>query len=76
MPLAFPREPRELDTLVLKHALDMAWDEVEFALARNDLDSARLRAIMAAAVLAGLREGEQDLEHLKDLAIGAIAKTY
>jgi hypothetical protein len=74
--LAFSSGRYEPETLVLMRALDRAWDEVEFALARNDLDSAGLRTLMAVAVAAGLREGEHDLERLKELALEAIARIY
>jgi hypothetical protein len=74
--LAFPSGRYEPETVVLMRALDRAWDEVEFALARNDLDSAGLRALMAIAVAAGLRDGEHDLERLKELALDAIARVY
>jgi hypothetical protein len=56
--------------------LDLAWDEVAFALARDDLDAATLRTFMAIAVVTGLREGEHNLDRLKERALDAIAKVY
>jgi hypothetical protein len=74
--MAFLRGCCEPEMLVLMRALDMAWDEVEFALASNDVDSECLRTIMAVSIMAGLRNGEHDLERLKELALEAIAKVY
>jgi hypothetical protein len=74
--LAFPSGRYDPETLVLMRAVDRAWDEVEFALARNDLDSEGLRALMAVAVVAGLHKGEHDLERLKELALEAVARVY
>lgn len=57
-------------------ALDTAWDEVEFALARTDLDSTRLRTLMALAIAAAIREGEGDLDRLKEIGLETIAAAY
>jgi hypothetical protein len=74
--LVSPGGHHEPEPLVLTRALDLAWDEVAFALARDDLDAVKLRTAMALAVLTGLRESEHDLERLKELALDAIAKVY
>ena len=64
------------ETVVLMRALDTAWDEVEFALARTDLDSTRLRTLMALAIAAAIREGERDLDRLKEIGLETIAAAY
>jgi hypothetical protein len=66
--------------------LDTAWDEVAFALARSDLDSTRLRTLMALAlaiaiaiaiaIAAAIREGERDLDRLKEIGLETIAAAY
>ena len=53
-----------------------AWDEVEFALARTDLDSTRLRTLMALAIAAAIREGEGNLDRLKEIGLETIAAAY
>ena len=71
-----PDAHHEPEPLILARALDLAWDEVAFALARDDLDAATLRTFMAIAVVTGLREGEHNLDRLKERALDAIAKVY
>jgi len=67
---------RQPETLVLVRVLDTAWDEVEFALARVDLDSPRLRALMALAIADAMRGGVHDPNRLKEIALEAIAAAY
>jgi hypothetical protein len=74
--LALQGEHLAPETVVLKRALDTAWDEVEFALARTDLDSTRLRTLMALAIAAAIREGEGDLDRLKEIGLETIAAAY
>ena len=71
-----PDSHHEPEPLILARALDLAWDEVAFALARDNLDAATLHALMAMAVVTGLREGEHNLDRLKERALDAIAKVY
>ena len=64
------------EAAVLTRVLDTAWDEVAFALARSDLDSTRLRTLMALAIAAAIREGERDLDRLKEIGLETIAAAY
>jgi hypothetical protein len=64
------------EAAVLIRVLDTAWDEVAFALARSDLDSTRLRTLMALAIAAAIREGERDLDRLKEIGLETIAAAY
>ena len=71
-----PHGNHEPEPLILAQALDLAWDEVAFALARDDLDASTLRTFMAIAVVTGLSEGEHNLDRLKERALDAIATDY
>jgi hypothetical protein len=64
------------EAAVLIRVLDTAWDEVAFALARSDLDSTRLRTLMALSIAAAIREGERDLDRLKEIGLETIAASY
>lgn len=74
--LALQGEHLAPETVVLIRALDTAWDEVEFALARTDLNSTRLRTLMALAIAAAIRDGEADLDRLKEIGLETIAAAY
>jgi hypothetical protein len=74
--LALHGEHLAPETVVLIRALDAAWDEVEFALARTDLDSTRLRTLMALAIAAAIREGEGNLDRLKEIGLEMIGAAY
>ncbi len=62
--------PETLD--LITRALDAAWDEVGFAL----VDRQALRTVMALRIMAAVRDGEHDPEHLKELALDAVVKVY
>ncbi len=71
--MSFPGECYDPEMLTLiTCALDAAWDEVEFALD----DRKGLRTIMALRIIAAVRDGERDPEHLKELALDAAVKAY
>jgi hypothetical protein len=74
--LALRGEHLAPETVVLIRALDTAWDEVEFALARTDLDSTRLRTLMAVAIAVAIREGEGNLDRLKEIGLEMIGAAY
>ena len=68
-----PLQPSRVSRTCL---VDRAWDEVEFALASNEVNSEGLRTVVAVAIVARLRECERDFERLKELALEAIARIY
>jgi hypothetical protein len=74
--LALHGEHLAPETVVLIPALDTAWDKVEFALARTDLDSTRLRTLVAVAIAAAIREGEGNLDRLKEIGLEMIGAAY
>ena len=49
--------------------IEAAWDQVEFALANRDADLTALRTMMAARMMAAVRDGERDPERLTELAL-------
>ena len=67
-----PKEGLDSETLeLIAKALDAAWEEV--AVVNNDANSTALRALMAARIMAAVRDGERDSEVLKSLAVEAFA---
>lgn len=46
-----PDAHHEREPLILARALDLAWDEVAFALVRDDFDAATLRTFMKERAL-------------------------
>ncbi len=59
---------------VMAWALDTALEEVELALAKNNaFDLTGLRTLMEARIVAAVRDGERDLDHLKQRALKGIA---
>ena len=62
---------------VMAWALDTALEEVEHALTEsNALDLTGLRTLMEARIMAAVRDGEQDLDRLKELALKGVADAY
>jgi hypothetical protein len=73
----FPHECYDPETLdLMTGALDAAWDEVELAGVGKVIDPTGLRTVMAVRIMAAVRDGEQEPERLKELALEAIAKAY
>ena len=73
--MIFPREHFTPETLdLMTWAFDAAWEEVEFALARQDGNPTALRTLMAVRIMAAVRDGERDPERLKELALDVVAK--
>ena len=72
-----PTSSIDAETLgLMSRAFEAAWEEVGFALANKDADLTALRTMMAARIMAAVREGERDPERLTELALEAIAKAY
>jgi hypothetical protein len=61
---------------LMSRAFEAAWDEVGFALANKDADLTALRTMMAARIMAAVRDGERDPDRLTELALEAVAKAY
>ena len=75
--MIFPSDCFDAETLdLMGQAFDAAWEEVALALASNDDNPTALRTLMAVRIMAAVRDGERDLERLKELALDAIAKGY
>ena len=73
--MPFPRDCYDPETLgLMTKAFDAAWEEVGFALVKEDVPPVALRKIMAVRIMAAVRDGERDPELLKELAIEAVAE--
>jgi hypothetical protein len=71
--MPFPSDSFDAETLALmRKAFDEAWEEIGFALARDDFDPSGVRTLMALRIMAAVRDGERDPERLKELALRAI----
>ena len=63
----FPSECFGPETLsLMTRALDAAWREANCSLTSGPTG---LRRLMALRIMAAVRDGERDLEHLKELAL-------
>ena len=58
---------------LIARTLDAAWEEV--AVVNNDANSAALRALMAAKIMAAVHDGERNSDVLKRIAVEAFAKS-
>jgi hypothetical protein len=75
--MAFPRECYDAKTLdFMTHVLESAWRDVERLIHGRKLDYTALRTVMSVRIMAGVRDGDSDPEHLKQLAVKAIANVF
>ena len=64
--MPFPNDCCDPETLCLMtQALDVAWEEVGFALVNEDVTPTALRQMMAVRIMAAVRDGERDPERLQ-----------
>ncbi len=76
-PMPFPSDSFDAETVALmQKAFDEAWEEIGFALARDDFDPSAVRALMALRIMTAVRDGVRDPEQLKELALTAIKDAY
>ena len=75
--MTFPRDFYDAKTLdFMRHVRESAWHDVEGIIRGRNLDYTTLRTVMSVRIMAGVREGEIDPEHLKHLALKAIANVF
>ena len=72
--MGFPRETDKLD--LMTRVLEPAWRDVEHLAHGRNLDYTALRTVMSVRIRAGVRDGYVDPEHLKQLALKAIANVF
>ena len=75
--MAFPRECYDAKTLdFMTHVLKSAWRDIEPRMLGRNLDYTALRTVMSVRIMAGVRDGDVDPDHLKHLALNAIANVF
>jgi hypothetical protein len=75
--MAFPRECYDAKTLdFMTHVLESAWRDVEHLIHGRKLDYTALRTVMSVRIMAGVRDGDADPDHLKHVALKSIANVF
>jgi hypothetical protein len=73
-PMMFPGECYDAKTLeLMTRVLESAWHDVEPLIRGRNLDYVALRTVMSVRIMASVRDGHLDPDHLKRVALGAIA---
>jgi len=75
--MPFPTESYDPVTLdLMTRVLESAWRDVEHLIHGRNLDYTALRTVMSVRIMASVRDGHLDPEHLKHVALNAIADVF
>jgi hypothetical protein len=75
--MVFPREYYDAETLdLMTCVLESAWHDVEHLIHGRDLDYVALRTVMSVRIMASVRDGHRDPDHLKRVALDAISHVF
>ena len=75
--MGFPRECYDAETLdLMTRVLESAWRDAEHLLHGRNLDYTALRTVMSARIMASVRDGHLNPDHLKHIALDAIAHLF
>ncbi len=75
--MTFPRECYDARTLdLMTRALESAWHDIEYLIHGRDLDYVALRTVMSVRIMACVRDGYLDPDHLKRVALDSIAHVF